>query len=267
MTTHELHLPRGNENRMVATFNLSLGTVQLGKAPASSLLAATVSLHDDNLEPELVVSRSGRTANVTLGLKEGSGVSLRGVRNRGQNTWNIRLTDRIPLELNFNLGMASANMDLGGLEVESLRIAAGMSNTRVTFSEPNRTVISRFSIDAGAASFTGNNLGNARFERFNFSGGAGSFILDFRGARLPENAQADIDVGASHLRVVLPNDQPIVLYAPESWLTRLDIPTGYVRAARGEWHNPLVRNPNQALEFRITAGVGRVIIVTDLSQF
>lgn len=264
---HELVLPRGNETRMVATFNLSLGTVRSGKAPASHLLTASVDLHNDELEPELDVHRTGRTANVTLGLTGGGGISFRGVRNRGQNTWDIGITDQIPLELNFNLGMSSSEIDLGGLQVESLNISAGMSSTTVAFSEPNQIVMPRFHVDAGAASFTGDYLGNARFERFSFSGGAGSFTLDFRGGPLPENARADIDVGASRLRVVLPEDQPVVLYAPESWFTRLDVPRGYIHAGRGEWHNPLVRDPNQAIEFRITAGIGRVIIVTDPSQF
>lgn len=257
-------VPREGEERMEATLSLSLGTIEVGAAPAGRLITAEIELDDDRLVPALDTQRRGNTARVRLGFEEGTNtsVSWRGLRNRSRNHWIVGLSREIPLDLTFDLGLAEVDMDLTGLRVERLNVSAGMSTTRLAFAERNPVVMSHLAVDAGASRFTAEGLGNARFERLSFTGGAGSFTLDFNGAHLPAGARADIDVGVSRLRIMLPDDKAVVLHAPDSWLTRVDVPNGYTRASRGVWHSAHVREASEAFHMHINAGMGRVICET-----
>src|SRR5690606_19912357 len=117
-------------------------------------------------------------------------------------------------------------------------------------------------IDAGMSRFEGRQLGNARFEQFILDGGAGSFDLDFTGGPLPPGAHAALDVGMASLRVALPADAPVVLYAPDSWLARVEVPNGFVKRGKGLWHSERVEREEDAFVVRIDAGMGKVTVVT-----
>jgi hypothetical protein len=254
-------VPLGSETRMEGSFSIALGTVTIGDAAPGHLFQAVVNLQDDRLQPQLSVTRRDDVARVELELDNASGsggVSIGSLRGRSQNTWELAFRKDLPLDLSFDLGLADASLDFGGFQVERLVVNAGMATAHLSFDEPNPIVMQHLQIDAGAARFTGSSLGNARFERMVFRGGAGSFTLDFGGAVLPAGARADIDVGVSRLRIRLPEDKPVVLHAPDSWLTRVSVPRGYTRAGRDRWHSASVGDPAQAFHVNISAGVGRV---------
>jgi hypothetical protein len=261
---HTFDVRHERDASLEATFNLALGSVQIGHAARGQLFQALIDLEDENLMPALSVHRRGEVAVVHLGFEDGahSGVSVRGLRNRSRNTWQLNFDNRIPLDLRFTLGLVDADLNLTGLTVERLKIVAGMANTRLVFDRRNRVEMERLDIEAGAARFTAESLGNARFQNLSFSGGAGSFELDFSGARLPAGARADIEVGVARLRIRLPENRAVVLTVPDSWLTRVDVPTGYTRHSRGVWHSPLVRREEDAFHISIKAGMGRVTCET-----
>jgi hypothetical protein len=265
---HTFDVLHERDARLEATFNLALGSIQIGRAARGHLFQAQVDLEDENLMPALDVHRRGEVAVVHLGFEDGahSGLSLRGFRNRSRNTWQLNFDNRTPLDLRFTLGLADADLDFTGLTVDRLKIVAGMANTRLVFDRRNRVEMVRLDIEAGAARFTGESLGNARFHHMSFSGGAGSFELDFTGAQLPRGARADIDVGVARLRIRIPENKAVVLTAPDSWLTRIDVPDGYARAGRGVWHSPQVRRPEDAFHLNIKAGMGRVTCETVVNR-
>ena len=260
----EFTVPKDRENRFEGTFDIALGNVTVGQAEAGQLFQAVVDLQDDRLRPEMNVVREDRVARVKLGLdsEANTSVSWSSFRGRSKNSWALYFARDIPLDLTFDLGLAEADLDLTGFRVENLSIKAGMATARLAFDERNRIVMSHLQVDAGAARFNAENLGNARFEQMTFRGGAGSFTLDFGGAALPAGARADIDVGVSRLRILLPEDKAVVLSAPDSWLTRVDVPNGYTRASRGVWHSASVSDPETAFHINVSAGVGRVTCET-----
>ncbi len=91
------------------------------------------------------------------------------------------LPNRVPLELDLELGGTQSLLDLGGLALRSLRIECGATDATLEFSTPNRTRMRDLEIDVGAADFSAVNLANANAEQIRFRGGVGVVDLDFGG--------------------------------------------------------------------------------------
>lgn len=257
-------VPHERETALRADLELALGHVTVGKAEAGYLFQAEVALEDEDMIPEMQYDREGEVGHLSLGFESGGkgerGLNVRGFKVPEDNEWLLFFSDRVPLSLAFELGMAEADLDLTGLRVEELSVESGMAKTRLAFDTLNPVTMSDLSVDAGMAKFEGHKLGNARFERFDFSGGAGSFVLDFTGGPLPVGAEADIEVGMSSLQVVLPQDAPVVLYAPDSWLAQVEVPNGYTKRGKGLWHSGGVEDEDDAFRVRIDAGLGKVAV-------
>jgi hypothetical protein len=257
-------VPHERETSLQADLELALGHVTVGRAEPGYLFQAEVALEDEEMVPEMRYEREGRVGHLTLGFESGEkgthGLNVRGFKVPEDNEWLLFFSDRVPLNLAFELGMAEADLDMTGLRVEQLSVESGMAKTRLSFDEPNPVRMGSLSVDAGMAKFEGFKLGNARFEQFDFSGGAGSFLLDFTGGPLLAGAEADIEVGMSSLQVILPQRVPVVLYAPDSWLAQVEVPNGFIKRGKGLWHSGEVEDEDDAFTVRIEAGLGKVAV-------
>ena len=258
-------VPDDGERSLEADFELALGRIAVGEAERGYLFQAEVALEDEDMKPGLDLDVEDGHARLELGFASDSkgttGLTVRGFKPPEENEWLLFFSRRVPLDLQFELGMAEADLDLTGFQVQRLGIESGMATTRLTFDRPNALEMEELTIDAGMAKFYGERLGNARFRHLTFDGGAGSFVLDFTGGPLPPGAHAEINAGMCALRVVLPEGVPIVLEAPDSWLTRVELPNGFVKRGAGLWHSEAVRDAADAFHVEIDAGVGKVSIV------
>ena len=79
---------------------------------------------------------------------------------------------------------------------------------------------------------------NRACEAFDFEGGAGDFTLDFTGDGLQPGAEADISVGMASLTLILPSGHPVVLDAPASFMTHVEVPPALARRGKGRWATP-----------------------------
>ncbi len=257
-------VPHERETALRADLELALGRVTVGKAERGYLFQAEVALEDEGMVPEMTYERDGTTGQLALGFesggKEGSGLTVRGFKAPKGNEWLLFFSDRVGLDLAFELGMTEADLDLTGLRVERLSVESGMARTTLAFDEPNPVTMANLDVEAGMTKFVGRKLGNARFEHFSLEGGAGSFELDFTGGPLPPGAEAEIEVGVSSLHVVLPQNAPIILYAPDSWLARVEVPNGFVKRGKGLWQSQSVEREEDAFVVRIEAGMGSVAV-------
>ena len=61
----------------------------------------------------------------------GDGLTVRGFKAPEENEWLLFLSDKVDLDLTFELGMADADLDLTGLRVERLSVESGMATTRL----------------------------------------------------------------------------------------------------------------------------------------
>jgi len=151
-------------------------------------------------------------------------VNLEDLRRRGDELGRVDLSlhPAIPTDLKLLVGAASADLDLGGLSLQSLEFATGASETDISFDTPNRVRMERLSLTAGAAEFEARALGNARFDRLEFDGAIGDVLLDLTG-EWDASATAAIKMGIGELTIRVPREIGVRIER-SSLLISLDAP-------------------------------------------
>jgi hypothetical protein len=249
-------VPLDGERRLTADLDVGFGHVRLGRATAGQLVQAEMTVGRSALEPTFAYSRDGDTGSLVVGLA-GEG-SLKG----GSHRWDLRFSDQVPLALSAELGMANADLDLSGLRLTDLHVEAGMAEATVRFEQPNREVLELIELSAGMAEFRARGLGHAQFERLLFEGGAGRFLLDFRGEALVPGAVAELELGVASAEIVLPEGHPVVIEAEQA-LGSVDVPVGFIKRGEGVWHSESVGRPEDALIIRAEVGAGSLRFRTE----
>jgi len=122
--------------------------------------------------------------------------------NDVKNEWDFKLSDA-PMRLKIQAGAYSGDFELGGLSLYSLEVSDGASNVELSFSEPNQVEMDHLRYETGASDVTLTGLANANCSRLEFTGGAGSYTLDFSG-ELQQDATVTIEAGISSITIIVP---------------------------------------------------------------
>lgn len=117
-----------------------------------------------------------------LGLESRAG-AMHSSSGDGDDGGELRLAlpQRIPLDLELELGGTQSRMELGDLALQSLRLDCGATDATLQFSAPNRTHMRDLDIGVGAADFSATRLANANADQIRVRGGIGVVDLDFGG--------------------------------------------------------------------------------------
>jgi hypothetical protein len=186
--------PESDETRL----SISFGAGELKLSPgARNLVDGTVIYNVDDFKPE-VVENGDR-----IEIKQGNFDSIPPLEDL-RNEWDLKLGSA-PMDLVISAGAYEGTLELGGLSLKSLEINDGASNVDLTFSEPNPIEMSIMRYATGASDVNLTGLANANFSTLTFSGGAGSYTLDFSG-ELQRDAVVTIDSGFGNVTVIVPED-------------------------------------------------------------
>ena len=181
---------------------------------------ATVEVEYDSRRVECVVDYDvhGTTGQLLL---ESTLLRKRNIDTE-ENIWEVVLSDRYPMTLEMEIGAADAEFDLGGIPLTEFMLEIGAASGEIDFSKPNPERLEKIDIQAGAASVTLMNIGNANFEEFSFEGGAGSFELDFRG-EYKDEAEIFIEIGLGSAEIILPRGIPVRIETGDpGWFSTID---------------------------------------------
>ena len=245
-----------------ADLDLTLGEVTMGVAEDGTLFQAEIDLPADGLMPafssDTEETESGAQARVTLGL---AGEPARFRDLGGDLDWRIYLSPTHPLDLDLHLGAASADLELAGIPLRRLTLRTGVAKSELSFDEPNSESLRRMDIFAGVGELELNELGNARFERMTFKGGVGRYTLDFSGEAFVPGAEATVEVGVATLEITLPEGVPVVLDAPSSRVSSVEIPAGLVTLGGGRYATSGAESDVDAFRLTVRSGPGRTRIV------
>lgn len=190
---------RSDESRLDVRVRYGAGELMIRSGDPGELYRINLRYDADVFEP-LTRYRHG---DLEVGV-EGRGRGIR-MRNTKAGELLLRLSPELPLELDLDFGAVEADLDLGGLQVTSLDVETGASDTQIRFDEVNAAVCDRLEIAMGAAAFTARGLGNAGCESMQVEGGVGDLTLDFSGA-WPRDINADITMALGSVKLVVPED-------------------------------------------------------------
>jgi len=184
--------PKSDETRLTISFGA--GTLKLSPG-AKNLVDGDVIYNVKELKPEVITNGN------SIEVKQGDFKNLPQF-NDMKNEWDLKL-GKAPMDLTIQAGAYNANLELGGLALKSLTVRDGAANVDLSFSQPNQTEMSVLRYETGASTVTLSGLANANFSTLIFSGGAGSYSLDFSGD-LQRDATITIEAGFGDMNLIIP---------------------------------------------------------------
>lgn len=264
---HFFEVEHQGEVELAATFDIALGNVTIGRADDGYLFQAEVLLENNKLIPDFdyrVSDGKGRlNVDLTTVKDKKDAVGLPDLGKAKETEWNLYFGDQVPVDLQMDLAGTSSDLDLTGVPLSRLRLQIEASKGSVRFDRPNPVDMDYLSVESGASEVAVRRLANARAEHMRFEGGMGKFTLDFTGDRpIRPGAVADIEIGMASLDITLPSRSPVILYVPDSWFCRVDVPNGYVKQDKGVYHSPDFIAGADAFTVKVEAGLGRVNFAT-----
>jgi len=105
--------------------------------------------------------------------------------------------------------------------------------------------------------FTATDLCNTNFRKLKFSGGVGSYRLDF-GGRLQHDASAKIEVGLGSVNVSVPKRLAAKLLYETSFFSSFDLDDDFVKTKSGVYETEDYKDSENALTIQIESGLGSV---------
>ena len=172
---------------------------------------------------------------------------------------HLKLSDAVPTTFDIELGAGKGDFDFTDLQVKDIKISAGASSVTLKCNKPNAIAIDDISIESGVSKFSGKNLGNLNFHKMKFSGGLGSYKLDFSGA-FHRKAIAKIDVGLGSVNVYIPKTTPAKVIYEDSWLSSFSIDDAFENIKENVYVTPDFENAEKSLTIELDAGLGNVSV-------
>lgn len=190
---------RSGEARLDVHVRYGAGELLIRRGEPGELYRMHLRYDSDIFDP---VSRFD-AGQLRIGI-EGRDRGLR-LRNAEAGELRLQLSPELPLDMDLDFGAVEADLDLGGLQIASLDVETGASETDLRFDQPNPVTCDRLKITMGAAAFTARGLGNLGCRSMKVDGGVGDLTLEFQGT-WPHDIDADITMALGSVTLVIPED-------------------------------------------------------------
>lgn len=247
------------------------GELKIGPGETGHLYDLHLQYDPSRIEPERSWSESGGSGTLTVkihGTRDGHLGRIHAGSGDGSgfsdlSSLRLQLDRKVPAKLRLSVGAGDNELELGGIPVRLLKLETGASRTELSFSAPNPTVMEDLTLRVGASEFHGERLGNARFRRFTFEGGAGDVELDFTGAGWDGTAVGTVHMGIGSLDLRFPADLGVRLER-SSFLAAFDT-SGFVKSADGDYRTANWDSASRRLDLKVETALGSVDaeVVTD----
>ena len=219
------------EGAKTISLNCEFGAGSLKIVPEDMAEAARLTVTYDPRRFDYDVDYSTRGDRGRLDLES----HLRRHRNYddddSKNDWELALSTRYPTRIDLEVGAAEAEIDLGGLKLSELSLQMGAAKGTIDFSKPNPERIRELKMEIGASSLDVLNIGNANFDYLEFSSGAASTTLDFRGD-FHGDADVSLDIGIGSADIILPKGLAVRVRGDGGFFSSVDFHGGDVEKVR-----------------------------------
>jgi hypothetical protein len=180
------------------------------------------------------------------------------VKGHASGNYYLDLTDRIPIDLAFELGAGEARLDLTGLKITGMNLETGASDMHVITREQNTVPMRTATISAGVGNVKAEGLGFLNFEHLTFEGGLGSCHLDLSG-EMRNDASVSAEIGMGSLIIVLPKDLGVRMKSNDSFLSRTNYHR-FIRMNDDTYETPAYLGATRRISMNINSGIGSVSV-------
>jgi hypothetical protein len=263
-------ISRTSEKQITVSVDASFGTVIILKGDRNKVIVAEYSREqDDRRELEMFYDIADGLGDLEINLtdhrnhkdRRNSSISWEEMKderdNGNERRLTARLTDAVPLSLKIGLGAGKGKFDLSGLKLSSLKVSAGASSAELQCNEPNAISCENVTIESGVSKFSAHSLVNLNFQKLKFSGGVGSYTLDFAG-KLQQKAYADVEVGLGSIVVYVPKNMPTKVLTDESWFSSVDVDDCFEKTRKGTYETDGFGRSDRTLTIKIGSGLGSI---------
>jgi hypothetical protein len=228
------------------------GELEVEAGVSDQLLSAQFRYNVEQWEPQ--VTYTDGTLTIQQGdMKKDWGVPTGNTRNE----WELEFSPEIPLEMNFDIGAGSGQLDLTGLQITDLDLDLGAGDFEVRFEEPSEIRMNTLRLDTGASKVDVDGIGNVSPQDVTVNGGVGDLTLDFAGD-WTNSADVEITAGIGSITLRLP-DNVGVRVETEGGLTNVN--SDGLRRSGDAYVNDAFGEAELELLILITTGIGTVDLV------
>ena len=147
------------------------------------------------------------------------------------------LNNSIPIKLDLRVGAGYSKIDLSGLMLKDVSIAAGVAETVVICNERNPIELKTFRVNAGLGTIYAYNIGNTNFKNLYFEGGLGNYYFDLSGA-LRNEANMNVDMGLGTISLVVPQEVGTTVFFDKGFLNSF-IFNNFYEVSKGMFKNDI----------------------------
>ncbi len=211
-----------NESKIDIKIIFGAGSINIFPAGGDTLLDALMYFVEAEDEPEINYYIQGDKGFLDITSSKDNAkddeelnVDITSFDDLKKNKWNIRISKKVLIKMQIEMGAAKSNFDFGSMRLTGMKIECGVSDIKIDFSEENPVKMGTLSIKAGVSSIYGSNLLNANFKKFVFEGGVGKYNFEM-GKKIRRNAEIDFSIGAAAASIELNEETPFLLKINDS---------------------------------------------------
>jgi hypothetical protein len=250
---------RTKEKELRVILDVSFGSISIKRGEPDKIASVDYSEEED-AKQKLYISYdiSNETGTLYIKLKESTHFWGDDDDRNGHNRHlDIKLSITVPISFELELGAGNGEIDLTDLQVKDIKISTGASSVTMKCSKPNSIFADDISIESGVSKFTATNLSNLNFRHLKFSGGVGSYKLDFDG-KFRQSADVQIEVGLGSINVYIPKTIPAKLVYDDNWLSSFKLDDDFEKTRSGVYETNDFQDASKRLTIRLESGLGSV---------
>ena len=252
---------RTKEKELRVILDISFGSISIKRGDQDKIASVDYSEEED-AKQKLYISYdiSDETGTLYIKLKESSHFWGDDDRNGHNRHLDIKLGSNIPISFELELGAGKGDIDLTDLQVKHVKISTGASSVTMKCSKPNPIFANDISIESGVSKFAATDLSNLNFHKLKFSGGVGSYKLDFGGI-LMQSAEVQIEVGLGFINVYVPQTIPAKLVYDDNWLSSFNLDDDFEKTHSGVYETSDFQEASKRLTINLESGLGSVRVL------
>ena len=250
---------RTKEKELRIILDVSFGDISIKRGEQDKIASVDYS-EEEAAKQKLYISYdiSNETGTLYIKLKESTHFwGDDDNRNSHNRHLDIKLGSTIPISLEVELVAGRGDIDLTDLQVKDVKISTGASSVTMKCSKPNPIFADDISIESGVSKFTATNLSNLNFHNLKFSGGVGTYKLDFDG-KLRQSAEVQIEVGLGSINVYVPQTIPAKLMYDDNWLSSFKLDDDFEKTRSGVYETSDFQDASKRLTIRLESCLGSV---------